>query len=160
MQLKLKKETAMSNATLVKTFIFAAPRETVWSFLTEKDKLAQWFHPATSDLVEGEDYALVNEDDNGIQVKQCWGTVLQMDRPNTLVYSFTVGPLNGAMTTVTWSLEEITGGTKLTLKHEGIEEAAGEAAIGLLLGLDKGWDKHVDELRLVVNSNDISGCSS
>ena len=137
----------MSNATLIKTFIFATSRETVWSFLTEKDKLAQWFHPSISDFVEGEDYALVREDDNGTQVKQCWGTVLRMDKPNSLVYSFTIRPLNGALTTVTWTLKETEGGTILTLQHDGIEEAAGEAAMGMLLALDKGWDKHADQLR-------------
>ncbi len=149
----------MSSTTLTKTFIFAASRETIWSFLTEKDKLAQWFHPATSDFVEGEEYALVKENDKGIQVKQCWGTVLQMDKPNTLVYSFTIEPLDGALTTVTWILEEIQGGTKLTLQHEGIAEAAGETAMGLLLALDKGWDKHVDTLRNSVTSSFNSECS-
>ena len=149
----------MSNTTLTKTFIFAASRETVWSFLTEKDKLAQWFHPATADFVEGQDYALVREDDNGSEVKQCWGTVLQMDKPNVLVYSFTIKPLNGAMTTVTWTLEAIPNGTKLTLKHEGIGEAAGEAAIGLLLALDEGWDKHIDALRHLIKSAHTSGCN-
>ena len=55
----------MSNTTIIKTCFFSAPRETVWSFLTEKDKLAQWFHPATADLAMGEDYALVRENDKG-----------------------------------------------------------------------------------------------
>jgi len=44
--------------TLIKTYFFSVPRETVWSFLTEKDKLAEWFHPSTADLVENEDFAL------------------------------------------------------------------------------------------------------
>jgi len=149
----------MPNTTLVKTFIFAASRETVWSFLTEKDKLALWFHPATSDLVEGEDYALVREDDHGELIKQCWGSVLKMDKPNLLVYSFTVTPLNGALTTVTWALEEIQDGTKLTLQHEGIGEAAGEAAMKMLLALDKGWDKHLDALRDSMTSTFNSECS-
>lgn len=148
----------MSNTTISKTYVFAASRETVWSFLTEKDKLAQWFHPATADLTEGEAYALVEKQKDGSEVKQCWGTVLEMDKPSTLVYSFTLGPLNGAMTTVTWTLEEIQNGTRLTLKHEGIEEAAGEAAIGLLLALDKGWDEHVDSLRSLLNTKVSSGC--
>lgn len=149
----------MSNTTLTKTFIFGAPCETIWSFLTEKDKLALWFHPTTSDLVEGEDYALVKEGDNGEQVKLCWGTVLRMDKPSTLVYSFTIAPLNGAMTTVTWQLEEIHDGTKLTLLHEGIGEAAGEAAMAMLLALDKGWDKHIDLLRNSIPSKFNSKCS-
>ena len=149
----------MSNSTLIKTFIFAASRETVWSFLTEKDKLAQWFHPATSDFVEGEDYALIRENDDGKQVKQCWGTVLRMDKPSELVYSFTIEPLNGALTTVTWTLEETRGGTKLTLQHEGIDQAAGEAALGILLALDKGWDKHADQLRDLMTPTFNSECN-
>ena len=147
----------MSNTTLVKTFIIAASCETVWSFLTEKDKLAQWFHPSTEDLAEGKDYALVREDENGKQIKQCWGTVLTMEKPSRLVYSFTVGPLNG-MTTVIWELEQIDGGTKLTLRHEGIEKAAGLAAMNILSALDKGWDEHADSLRSQFSSNLESEC--
>lgn len=147
-----------SSTTISKTYFFAATRETVWSFLTEKDKLAQWFHPATSDLVEGEDYALIEKDDDGSEGKVCWGTVLTMEKPSSLVYTFTVGPLNGAMTTVTWTLEEIQNGTRLTLRHEGVEKAAGETAIGLLTALDKGWDAHIDSLRDKISSNFSSGC--
>jgi len=148
----------MTDTTLTKTYVFAATRETVWSFLTEKDKLAQWFHPTLTDLVEGEDYALVRENEQGIQEKQCWGTVLQMDKPNQLVYSFTIAPFNGAMTTVTWTLEEILDGTKLTLRHEGIDEAAAGNAMGMLLALDRGWDKHVDTLRDCLTSSFTSEC--
>lgn len=142
----------MSNTTINKSCFFAASRETVWAFLTDKDKLAQWFHPATADLAEGEDYALVKKEDDGTDTKICWGKVLEMDKPSTLVYTFTVGPLDSAMTTVTWTLDEIPDGTRLTLKHEGISKAAGDAAIGLLMGLDQGWDKHLNTLRGITNS--------
>ena len=137
----------MSDPILTKTIIFAASRETDWSFLTEKDKLAQWFHPADADLVEGQEYALIETGEDGSSVKQCWGTVVQMDPPTSLIYSFTIKPLAGEMTTVSWLLEEIHGGTKLTLKHEGISAAAGKSALGLLLALDEGWDKHLGSLR-------------
>lgn len=135
------------DATITKTVFFAASRETVWSFLTDKDKLAQWFHPAEADLVEGQDYALVSKAEDSSTVKQCWGNVVQMDPPTSLVYSFTIGPLAGEMTTVSWLLEEAHGGTKLTLKHEGIGAAAGDPALGLLMALDAGWDKHLGSLR-------------
>ena len=133
--------------TIVKTAFFSASRDTVWAFLTDKDKLAQWFYGAESNLVDGQDYALTAQDEAGATVKKCWGRVLEMDRPQRLVYSFTIKPLGGAMTTVTWTLEEVFGGTKLTLKHEGIAAAAGEAALGLLAGLDAGWDRHLAQLR-------------
>ena len=54
------------------------------------------------------------------------------------------------MTTVSWTLEEAAGGTRVTLVHEGVGEAAGEAALGLLTALDKGWDEHFLKLRSLV----------
>lgn len=132
-----------------KSIFFAAPRETVWSFLTDKDKLGLWFHPAEADLSEGQDYALIRTADDGTVTKQCWGTVLEMNAPTHLKYTFTIKPLGGALTNVTWTLEEINGGTKLSLTHEGISAAASEAAMGLLLALDAGWDKHLGSLRVV-----------
>ena len=136
---------ARTDATITKTVILAAPRQTVWEFLTRKDKLAAWFHEAEADLSEGDDYALITIGDDGEPVKQCWGTVLAMDPPSKLVWSFTVKPLNGVMTTVTWTLEEISGGTKLTLVHEGLDVAG--ASFGLMRALDAGWDQHFARLR-------------
>ena len=137
----------MTDATLNKSIYFAAPREVVWGYLTQKDKLALWFHPAEADLAAGQDYALVGENDDGTTSKICWGNVLEMEAPAHLKYTFTIKPLGDATTTVTWTLEAVDGGTKLSLEHAGISAAAGEAAMGLLLALDAGWDKHLSNLR-------------
>lgn len=134
----------MSASVISKTVFFNASREVVWQYLTEKDKLALWFHPAEADLVDGKPYALVGADSGD---KMCWGEVLSMNAPESMQWSFTVGPLGGAMTTVNWLLEESCGGTRLTLTHEGIEEAAGPAALGLLMALDAGWDEHFASMR-------------
>ncbi len=143
----------MSTSTLIKTIIIDASRETVWSFLTNKDKLAIWFHPADKDFVEGEDYALLRDPDGGAgdDNKICWGNVISMSPPDELVCTFTVHMLAAATTTLTWKLEDVFEGTKLTLKHEGIDEAAGDQAFGLLCSLDVGWDKHFAKLRDAVN---------
>ena len=85
----------MADTALTKTVFFAASRETVWSFLTDKDKLALWFHRAEADLAPDQDYALVAKGGNGEPVKQCWGRVLEMKPPTSLVYSFTIKPLGG-----------------------------------------------------------------
>ena len=136
--------------SITKTVFLKAPKATVWAFLTEKDKLARWFHPAEDDLADGQDYALLGDSAEGGPVRQCWGTVQYWEPPTRLVYSFTVKPLNGAMTTVTWTLDEIDGGTRLTLLHEGVG-VAGDAAFGLLTALDKGWDEHFGRLRGVAS---------
>ncbi|MGI9506365.1 MAG: SRPBCC family protein [Geminicoccaceae bacterium] len=136
--------------SITKTVFLKAPKATVWAFLTEKDKLARWFHPAEDDLADGQDYALLGDSAEGGTVRQCWGTVQHWEPPTRLVYSFTVKPLNGAMTTVTWTLDEMDGGTRLTLLHEGVG-VAGDAAFGLLTALDKGWDEHFGRLRGVAS---------
>lgn len=144
-------ETIAINAisgtkSITKTIFLNASRETVWAFLTEKDKLAEWFHPADQDLVTGQGYALLG-DDGG---KLCWGEVLVMEKPSQLVQSFAIRPFSaGKMSTVTWLLEEIAGGTRLTLVHQGIEEAVADTALPIFMALDAGWDEHFGKLRAI-----------
>lgn len=75
--------------------------------------------------------------------------MLAMEAPNKLVTTFTIAPFNGRNTTITWILDEMCEGTRLTLIHEGIEQAAAESALHLLTALDKGWDAHFAQLRSV-----------
>ena len=78
------------------------------------------------------------------------GSVMEAKRPEKLVYTFTIEPFSGAMTTVTWLLQEVHGGTRLVLEHEGIGAAAGNMALPLLMALDAGWDAHLGQLRDLV----------
>ena len=136
------------TTTISKTVFFNASRETVWAYLTEKDKLAAWFNTPKANLALGEDYCMMGKADDGADVPLNCGKVLKMDRPNLLSYTFIIGPFQDAETTVTWTLEEAAGGTRLSLVHEGIAEAAGPAAMQMLMALDRGWDKHLDSLRM------------
>lgn len=136
----------MSTTTIHKSIFLNAPRETVWAYLTDKDKLGEWFHPADANLTEGKPYALFGDAADSSS-KMCWGEVLSAKKPSFLSYTLTIKPLGGAMTTVNWTLEDAAGGTRVTLSHEGIGEAAGDAALGLLMALEEGWDKHFSKLR-------------
>ena len=142
----------MGSDTLVKTVFLKAAPERVWAFLTEAEKLASWFNPAEADLCAGGDYVLLEPGAAPGSAPLCWGRVSVMEPPRRLVYSFTVRPLKGAMTTVSWTLEAVAGGTRLTLVHEGIAGAAGAATGDLLAALDAGWDGHVAHLREVAAS--------
>jgi len=140
----------MKTTTIMKTVFINASRETIWSYLTDKDKIGEWYHPAESDLTEGEDYVLFAVTDDGERKRQIWGRVVEMDRPRKLVTTFIIDPFQGNETTITWILDEAAGGTRLLLTHEGIAEATGEAAMHLLTALDIGWDKHLSDLRNVI----------
>lgn len=143
--------------TITKSIFLAATPETVWQYLTEKDKLKAWFHPAENDLAIGKEYALVKEDQPGSQ-RLCWGEVVSMTPPTSMVWTFTVGPLNGAMTSVTWTLEAFGEGTRLTLVHEGLSDAMGDSALGLIFALDPGWDEHFGRLRISLRETVATAC--
>lgn len=139
---------SMDDATIItKTAFFNASRETVWSFLTDKNKLGTWFHKSDADLQEGKPYSLYRIDEDGAKIQQIYGQVLEMDAPNRLVTTFCIEPFGEKATTVTWVLEEAGGGTRLHLTHEGVAEAAGPITGRMLLALDKGWEDHFAKLR-------------
>lgn len=133
----------MANSSITKSAFFAVTPNIVWAYLTEADKLGEWYHPARQDLQSGQDYELYNSEN---EEKWIWGSVLEWDPPKKLVYTFTIPPLETISSTVTWILEEVYGGTKLSLTHEGVGEL-GDEALGLLIALDDGWDKHIGRLR-------------
>lgn len=124
----------MSDTTIRKTIYVSADRETVWTYLTDAEKLGTWFHPAKADLAIGEDYTLISQNDGD---RMCWGTVKEMRAPEYMQWDFTVGPMNGQMSQVEWTLADAPGGTQLTLVHSGLPENA--EGFGLVLALDKGW---------------------
>ncbi|MCP4318263.1 MAG: SRPBCC domain-containing protein [Hyphomicrobiales bacterium] len=53
------------------------------------------------------------------------------------------------MTTVTWTLDQIGDGTRLTMQHTGLAEV--DAPFGLIMALDAGWDQHLGSLRNSAN---------
>lgn len=128
-------------STLQKTIYLKATKETVWDYLTDPDKLAIWFHAPKSPLFKGP-YAMFGTESGD---KLMWGEVITSDPYNTLAYTFTITPMGESVSTVTWTLSDVPGGTKLALLHEGLP--TGEEAFGLTLALDKGWDDHLARLR-------------
>lgn len=132
----------MKQTQLVKTIFINADPETVWQYLTNKDKLSEWFHPAASDLKANTDYQLLN--DKGEKI--CWGKVTEYEAPKRLVYTFTHNPLKGVESIVVWELSPAHNGTKLLLTHSGFG-AENTNTFDLLISHDKGWDDHFSRLR-------------
>ena len=140
----------MNKLTIVKTLFLSAPREHVWKFLVEKDKLALWFHAAKEDVVEGGDWTLLTNSHDKAGETMCWGRVIEFNPPEKLVHTFTHNFLQGVETTVTWTLTQVEGGTILHLEHAGFEKVA-EGAFDMGQNHDKGWDEHFQRLRRVTS---------
>jgi len=128
--------------TIRKSIYLKADKPTVWAFLTEVDKVKTWFHLYDADLAQGRDYAIFGQD-SGKELGH--GTVTRADPHDLLEYSFAIGPMQGATSTVRWTLTEVMGGTRLDLEHSGLSDSA--EGFGLVLALDKGWDEHLGKMR-------------
>ena len=135
---------------IVKTVYLKAPPEHVWKFLTEADRLAEWFHRGERDVVEGGEWVLVTNSAGKEGERMLWGKVLEAKAPERLVHTFTHKWLDGVETKCTWTLERVKGGTILTLVHEGFEKVATDA-FDMAGDHDKGWDEHLGRLRTVVS---------
>lgn len=133
----------MSTSEIIKTVFLPVTAEIAWGYLTKADKLALWFHAPKEDLASGKPYALFGADSGD---KMCWGSILKMEPFKSLVYSFAVKPFPDMETEVHWTLDELDGGTRITMRHIGLE-SAGAQAFGLSMALDKGWDGHFAKLR-------------
>ncbi|MEP3345602.1 MAG: SRPBCC domain-containing protein [Litoreibacter sp.] len=132
----------MTEATIRKSIYLKAPKATVWDYLTEPDKLAIWFHKPKVALADGQEYAMYGTESGD---KLMWGNVVKAQPHDYLEYTFTIAPMGGATSSVKWTLEEVVGGTRLSLEHSGLPQ--GEDAFGLTLALDKGWDDHLGRMR-------------
>lgn len=137
----------MNTNVITKTVFFNAAPTIVWAFLTEKEKLREWYHHCDKNWAEGEHYELYSLNKAGEKKVLVWGNILEAKSPASLVYSFHCGALGDITTTVRCTLEESSGGTRLTLSHEGIDLAVEANTLSMLTALDKGWDDHLARLR-------------
>ncbi|MEM6635641.1 MAG: SRPBCC domain-containing protein [Pseudomonadota bacterium] len=134
----------IAQGEIRKSILIGASPERVWAYLTEAELLAKWFHPAREDLAQGKDFALLADDGSVL----CWGKIIEARPPFHLKMTFTARPMNGLMTTVTFSLAREGQGTRLDLLHQGLHGA--DDPFGLTLAFDTGWDQHFVTLRKTI----------
>lgn len=136
----------MSDLTLNKSIYLKVAPSVVWEYLTEPDKLAQWFHAPKETLKEGAALKMFGTESGDLLI---WGEVKVAHPPEYLEYTFTVKPMGDAVSLVKWTLTPVAGGTRLALEHSGLPQHV--ETFDLLLALDKGWDDHISRMRVLVH---------
>ena len=108
------------------------PPERVWLALTDRHALASWLMPNDFEPVVGHRFTLRTSPAPGFDgIVHC--QVLRLDPPRVLSYSWKGGPVDTALT---FTLEAVETGTRLTLEHTGFAGVAGRS-VGWMLG--QGW---------------------
>lgn len=136
----------MTESILQKTIFLRADPDTVWAYLTEPERLAEWFHKPERTLTKGGKLQMFGTTSGDLLI---WGEVREARAPEYLEYTFTVKPMGDAVSLVKWTLAPVAGGTKLSLQHEGLPQGAD--AFGLILALDNGWDEHFGKMRTALH---------
>ncbi|MEW2917247.1 SRPBCC domain-containing protein [Ruegeria sp. ANG10] len=136
----------MTHAVLQKTIFLRAEPTTVWAYLTDPDRLSEWFHKPERPLAAGQKLEMFGTTSGDLLI---WGEVRVARPPEYLEYTFTVKPMGDAVSVVKWTLDPVPGGTRLALQHEGLPQSA--EAFGLILSLDSGWDEHFGKMRTALH---------
>ncbi len=136
----------MTGLDITKTIDIKAPASKVWAALTEADLIAQWFgDTAELDATPGGVgmFAWKEHGHGPFRV-----LVERADKPKTLIYRWAreanVDPVPGNSTVVRFDLDEIEGGTRLTLVETGFEELSDPQANRD--GNVEGWNAELGKL--------------
>jgi uncharacterized protein YndB with AHSA1/START domain len=126
-----------------RTIEIRAPRERVWAALTEPNELIRWFptERAEIDLRPGGEASFVWAE--GVDE----AIVDVVEPPDRLVFRWRPAGLDRPYTTVSFTLDEIEGGTELTLVESGFASLPDQIAEQSQEGNDEGWRKELEELK-------------
>ncbi|WP_424986506.1 SRPBCC family protein [Microbulbifer sp. S227A] len=138
----------MSDNIIQKSIYLKASPQQVWSFLTEPDKLALWFHRPSAPLLQGNVFEMHGSESGK---RLIWGKVTVARAPEYLEYTFTVEPMGDSESLAQWELTPVAGGTRLSLVHRGLPQTA--EAFSLLLSLDAGWEEHMGRMRSLLHES-------
>lgn len=109
------------------------PQEIVWDTISNSDDLAVWLMPNDFQPVIGHKFTFRTDPAPGFDgIVHC--EVLEIDRPNRLKLSWNAGSLES---TVEFTLEQISQGTRLTVLHDGF--ALRQVPTKLIL--NAGWKR-------------------
>jgi uncharacterized protein YndB with AHSA1/START domain len=141
----------MAEALMVKReFQIAAPRATVFAFLTDPEKILGWMGTqATSEAQPGGVYLV--KDIGGDGARAARGTFREVVPIHRLSYSFgwegsSEVPPGSSLVEI--DLFERDGGTLLRLTHSGLPNAAQCA------GHDRGWAHYLGRLAIAATGSD------
>jgi len=128
---------------ITKEQILNHPIDKVWKAISTQEEISAWFISADFKAEKGYQYTFTATEERGCL--QITGEVKDAT-PYKLVYTWIVQGTT-TETTVSWMLEELENGTKLSLEHSGISNYPDEeTATAMFSSFNGGWDNCMLEL--------------
>ncbi len=129
---------------IIQKISISAPVETVWRYLSERERISKWLLEASASPMVGEGFRLTgtpkNDWDGSIICR-----VREMEAPHKIVFTWNDNLL-AHDTLVTITLKSENGGTRLQLVHEGWEKVSGDVEQHIR-DHAAGWSDHLGILQ-------------
>lgn len=135
-----------SRDRVVKQHQFKHPIRQVWNAISVAREISAWFIQADFEARVGYRYTFRHEE------TVITGEVLTANPVHELVYTWIISGTE-AVTTVSWKLEEMDGGTLLTLEHSGISRYPGDTAVIMFENFGGGWTTCIRDLEKYLLDN-------
>ncbi len=145
----------VTEGLIVASVEIAASPERVFQALTSKEVCEWWVRPGVFDTREWAGDVRVGGrwTASGIgngRPYEIGGEFLEVDPPRRLVHTWEGAGIPGGPTTVTYILEPLEGGTRLTLRHSGFGVPAACSATGV------AWETSFERLAEILRAFDPS----
>ena len=140
----------LAEGLIVATVEIAAPPERVFKALASKEICEWWVRPGVFDTREwtGDVRAGGRWRASGIARGKPYtleGEFLEVDPPRKLVHTWQIAGAPGTPSTVSYLLEKLEGGTRLTLRHSGL------VAPEVCTNTSIGWETSLERLAEILS---------
>ena len=134
----------MDNLPIIIEQIYAAPVAKVWEALTDKDKMEEWYFDIKGFIAEeGQTFDFDVEDGGNLYHHHF--EILEVIPNKKLRHTWTHPGHSKGRSVLTWVLEPVGKGTKVTLIHEGVENFS-DAGDGFTKeNYIKGWNEILEK---------------
>ena len=140
----------MAERELLHSIVIAAPIEKVWAEITKLDGKQRAMMDTVLDSTLEPGAPLYYKSPDGKRVFIV-GRVVEVDPPKRLSHTQRLLTRDDPFTLVTWELEEVDGGTRVTLRHTGWP-----AGTRKLDQVDSTWAMILPELKRLLETGDVS----
>ena len=142
---------AEPGTELLHSIVIAAPIEKVWAEITRLDGKQRAMMDAVLDSTLEPGAPLYYRSTDGKRVFVV-GRVVEVDPPRLLSHTQRLTMRDDPWTVVSWELEEVDGGTRVTLRNSGWPQD-----VKRLDKVDTTWKGILTALKQVVESGDVGG---
>ncbi len=140
----------MADKQIRHSITIAAPIETVWAEITKIGVRQRAQLDSVLDTTFSPGDPLYYRSEDGSRVFMV-GRVVECDPPRTFSHTQILTMRDDPLTVVTWSLESVAGGTRVTLINSGWPTDAKMEKV------DATWQGILESLKTVVETGDVSG---